>query len=605
MSFYPLLLASAALGWWIGGSRRRKERRRKNTVEVDATLGTGLPSQETAVGQKARDVADAQEAKLRNPPPVHGTARWAGPADAEPLIDPGHFNRSANGTRGLFLGTLLTDTDGLRPDATGADTGLPIVAHYPGHILTVAGTGQGKSATQIIANLMTYRGSVVVLDPKGELYAATAERRRRFGKVFRLAPLARAGEPVSDCYNPLDEMGDPRELGNRARRLAEMLIVRQGAKGAAEATFFENEAINLLTALIMFVVEASQLANAPEDRTLSEVRRISTLPILGGRPQRNPAIRQYLEDAFTQMVRLTQHEYVRRQANVFLGYESKLLSSIISELNSNLAFWDGHPGFAEVTAQSDFLFADLDRETVTVYLTIPFKDMATSYRFLRAMVGLAFAAMEEKQEARQASVLFILDEFAALKDMEFMRDAVAQMRSSGAWFWIFVQDVAQLEGTYGRWADVFLSQTDHQVFFGGMADTRTKEHISTALGVATFSYRDANVSWSHNIGLNDGISESPVQPGGASNGRSVGQAVNIAEPVVLAPRPLLTPFEVGTFLSARFPDDTHPSMAIILSKQTGGYPIKARRHYWRAIPALGDGPTGAVIPFPPRAHHGG
>ena len=94
--------------------------------------------------------------------------------------------------------------------------------------------------------------------------------------------------------------------------------------------------------------------------------------------------------------------------------------------SQNLAFWDGHPGFAEVTVSSDFTFADLERETVTVYLTIPFKDMATSYRYLRAMVGLAFAAMEEKQEARQASVLFILDEFAALRDMEFMRDAVAQ-----------------------------------------------------------------------------------------------------------------------------------------------------------------------------------
>lgn len=597
MPWLAFMAAVLAIGWWIGGRRRRNEVRRRNRLEVDATLGTGLPSAETAVGRRAKEVSEAQAEKLREPPPVHGSARWAGPEDAASLIDVRHFDEAGRGSRNLYLGTLLVDDVGAGPGTIGHDTGLPLVARYPGHLLTVAGTGQGKSATQIIANLMTYRGSVVVLDPKGELYAATAQQRRRFGKVYRLAPLARAGEPASDRYNPLDEMGDARELANRARRLAEMLIVRQGSKGAAEATFFENEAVNLLTAAIMFVVEMADRAGSPEERTLSEVRRICTLPILGGRSERHAAISEYMEDVFRQMVQLSGFEYVRRQGNLFQGYEAKLLSSIVSEINSNLAFWDGHPGYAEVTAASDFTFGDLERETVTVYLTIPFKDMAANFRYLRAMVGLAFAALEEKQEARQASVLFILDEFAALKDMEFMRDAVAQMRSSGAWFWIFVQDVAQLEGVYGRWADVFLSQTDHQVFFGGTLDARTKKHISTALGVATFPYRDASVTWSHTIGLNDGLSENPIQLGGVSDGRSVGQSVNIAEPVMLAPRALLTPFEVGTFLSARWAGETHAATAIILSKQAGGYPVKARRHYWRSLPALGR-PVAPVVAFP-------
>lgn len=601
----PWLYAIAlAIGWWIGGRRRRNQVRQRNRREVEATLGTGLPSSETAVGQKAREVSEAQAEQLKTPPPIHGSARWATPGDASALLDPGHFARAAQGTRGLYLGTLLTDDGTTGPGAVGTDTGFPLVAHYPGHLLTVAGTGQGKSATQIVANLMTYRGSVVVLDPKGELFALTAAHRRRFGKVFRLAPLARAGEPVSDRYNPLDEMDDPRELANRARRLSEMLIVRQGNKGAAEATFFENEAVNLLTAVIMFVVEMANRAQSPEDRTLSEVRRICTLPILGGRTERHPNVPEYMEDVFLQMMQLSGFAYVRRQGNLFQGYEAKLLSSIVSEINSNLAFWDGHPGFAEVTAASDFTFADLERETVTVYLTIPFKDMATSFRYLRAMIGLAFAALEEKQEARQASVLFILDEFAALKDMEFMRDAVAQMRSSGAWLWIFVQDVAQLEGVYGRWADVFLSQTDHQVFFGGTLDQKTKKHVSSALGVATFPYRDASVTWSHNVGLNDGLSESPIQIGGTSDGRSVGQSVNIAEPVKLAPRALLTPFEVGTFLSARWPGETHAASAIILSKQAGGYPIKARRQHWRVIAALHT-QSSTVVPFPGRLTAGG
>ena len=253
MPFVGFFLAICVLIIRYMAGRSRREAARRNRREVDTTLGTGLPPPDTAVGKKAKAAAEAQAEKLSNPPPVHGSARWASEADTVALIDTQFEARMQRGSRSLYLGALMIDA-GLGDEA-GWNTDLPLVARYPGHLLTVAGTGQGKSATQIIGNLMTYTGSVVILDPKGELYDATATRRRQFGKVFRLAPLARPGDPMSDRYNPLDEMDDPRELANRARRLAEMLIVRQGSKGAAEATFFENEAINFLTAAIMFVVE--------------------------------------------------------------------------------------------------------------------------------------------------------------------------------------------------------------------------------------------------------------------------------------------------------------------------------------------------------------
>lgn len=572
MPLLAFLLMAAALGWWIGSMRRRRRAREQIQGEVTATVETGLPSEESPLGRRARAIAEAQDAKLKSPPPIHGTARWATTEDATGLVD-GNLLRTS-GSRGLCLGTLLTGDD--------AETGLPLVARYPGHLLTVAGTGQGKSATQIVENLLSYTGSVVVIDPKGELYDLTAARRREFGKVFRLAPLARTNEPPSDRYNPLEELDDDRELGARARRLAEMLVVRQGDKGAAEAAFFENEAINLLTAIIMLVVEMTRDPKRRAMRTLAEVRRICTLPMLAGRKERDPKIREYLEDVFAIMMK-SENPYLRGQGGSFLGRDQKLLGSFLSEINSNLAFFDGHPGYAEVTASSDFCFADLASEPTTVYLTVPLKDMATDFRFLRAMVGLAFAALQEQREAREASVLFMLDEFAALRDMSFMKDAVAQMRSSGAWFWFFVQDIAQLEGVYDRWASVFLSQTDHQIYFGATLDERTKKHISASLGVATYAYRDANVSWAQSVGLNDSVNESPLQLGGAGRGRNIGQSVNIAAPVALAPKPLLTPFEVGTFLSHRRTGETHASTSIILSKQVGGFPVKARRRHWRDI----------------------
>ena len=170
-------------------------------------------------------------------------------------------------------------------------TGLSLVARYPGHLLTVAPTGQGKSATQIVENLRRYTGSVVVLDPKGELYDLTARHRRRMGKVYRLAPFAQPGEQPGDHYNPMDELGGVRERGARARLLAEMLVVRQSDKGAADAGFWENEAVNLLTLLIMGVVEMGEEArkfNFDAPANLAEVQRLCCLPLLGEPPRTRP-----------------------------------------------------------------------------------------------------------------------------------------------------------------------------------------------------------------------------------------------------------------------------------------------------------------------------
>jgi type IV secretory pathway TraG/TraD family ATPase VirD4 len=62
------------------------------------------------------------------------------------------------------------------------------------HVLIVAGTRGGKGRDLIIPNLWIYKGSVFVLDPKGENAQRTQENRQKFGPVWRLTLSA---SPVS------------------------------------------------------------------------------------------------------------------------------------------------------------------------------------------------------------------------------------------------------------------------------------------------------------------------------------------------------------------------------------------------------------------------
>ena len=71
------------------------------------------------------------------------------------------------------------------------------------HALIVAPTGRGKTTGFVIPNLLTYQGSAVVLDVKGENFGATARHRAAQGdKVFRFAPTDWK-DGRSHRYNPL------------------------------------------------------------------------------------------------------------------------------------------------------------------------------------------------------------------------------------------------------------------------------------------------------------------------------------------------------------------------------------------------------------------
>lgn len=57
------------------------------------------------------------------------------------------------------------------------------------HALIVAPTGRGKTTGFVIPNLLTWQGSAVTLDVKGECFEATARHRAAQGdKVYRFAP---------------------------------------------------------------------------------------------------------------------------------------------------------------------------------------------------------------------------------------------------------------------------------------------------------------------------------------------------------------------------------------------------------------------------------
>ena len=97
------------------------------------------------------------------------------------------------------------------------------------HVLTVAGSRSGKGTSLIVPNLLLYAGSVLAIDPKGELAQITGRQRAKLGKLVVLDPFLETGRGPSGSYNPLDEL-DPKgkEVIDEAGAIAQALVFYSG-----------------------------------------------------------------------------------------------------------------------------------------------------------------------------------------------------------------------------------------------------------------------------------------------------------------------------------------------------------------------------------------
>ena len=384
-----------------------------------------------------------------------------------------------------------------------------------GHLLTVAPTRSGKGVGSVIPTLLTYGGSVVVTDPKGENYAVTARHRReRLGhRVIALDPFDQLGSfgltPSEAAFNPLDVITtDGTDLLEGASLLADMLVVPQGGRGGGENQFWVEEARALLSGLILYVAakETDRHGRPTERRTLLRVRELLTLP----------------KEPFLELMEEMQRSalaggLVARAAARLLQKEEKERSGVVSTAQSHTHFLDS-PRMGRVMGRSTFDLAALKRERLSLYLVLPAHYLDAYSRWLRLTVACALheiartleRSAEAPAERSARRVLLLLDEFANLGRMDPVLRAVSLLAGYGVQVWMFLQDLSQLKGTYpDRWG-TFLANADVLQAFGAN-DHATSQHLSELTGEATIYVETEGESLSRSRGRHASRSEGRSQ----------------------------------------------------------------------------------------------
>ena len=433
---WPIYPPPAFFWWWFSFDAYAPE-----IFQTGAFIAVsgGFAAIVVAIGMsvwRARELKNAE---------TYGSARWAtrGEIAAAGLL----------GDSGVMLGRLGRDY--LRHDG-------------PEHVLCFAPTRSGKGVGLVVPTLLTWPGSAIVHDIKGENWQLTAGFRAQHARVLLFDPTNGA----SAAYNPLLEIRKGAWEVRDVQNVADVLVDPEGS--LEKRNHWEKTSHALLVGTILHVLYAEA------DKTLAGVAAFLSDP------------RRPIESTLWAMMTTPHlgeagvHPVVASAARELLNKSANERSGVLSTAMSFLGLYRD-PVVAQVTRTCEWRIKDLveGELPVTLYLVVPPSDISRTKPLIRLILNQIGRRLTEDLKARQSRyrLLLMLDEFPALGRLDFFESALAFMAGYGIQSFLIAQSLNQIEKAYGP-NNAILDNCHVRVSFA-TNDERTAKRVSDALGTAT------------------------------------------------------------------------------------------------------------------------
>lgn len=344
------------------------------------------------------------------------------------------------------------------------------------HILMIGPTGAGKTSSEFLPNLLQRESfccgasSIVVTDPKGEMYEMTAHFQRSLGReVLMFAPL----DPSHSVhYNPLDFCTNTSEVISLARDILisgnKAVALKTGSNGGGDTTWI-NMATPLFAAVLLYVWKQKYPHN-----TISN------------------ALDTVLESTDEELEELLAHnpdEDIRGQYRMFLqsAQSGGTVGSIRSTFASNLQTFKD-PAIRRITSRSDFHFHNFRLRPSILYINYPIENSADLAPLLSVFFGQMISRCKEieyldtSRKTQAMPMFFLYDEFANIGQIPNFANHASTLRSYRMSLICCLQDKNQLSTVYGSNARTIFNNLKNTVIFGGLKDEDTLRNISSLCG---------------------------------------------------------------------------------------------------------------------------
>lgn len=395
----------------------------------------------------------------------YGTASFMSPKEASACFEVISAKRTSQDILGMLPdGQVLT-----LPKDTRLNANLAVCGS--------SGTGKSRAISRNLVLQAVKRGeSVILTDPKSELYESMGEYLRENGYIVKVFNLVEMDH--SDSWNCLGEVGSSELM---AQTFAD--IVLQNTSGDSKDAFWYNAELNLLKALVLYVA----LEMPPEKRNIATVYDL---------------LYTQTEKGLSDMMASISHEHANQYTGellppspasapyaIFRQSSETVRTSVIIGLGSKLAVLQAQQ-VRNITSYNE-IDLELPGKQKCAYFCIV-SDQDSTYDFLSSLFfSFLFIRLIRYADAYceggmlHPKVKFILDEFPNCCLIPDFTKKCSTIRSRGCSVAVFFQNVGQMRNRYpdDQWQEI-LGACDSTVFLG-CTDMLTAEYFSDRIGTAS------------------------------------------------------------------------------------------------------------------------
>ena len=356
------------------------------------------------------------------------------------------------------------------------------------HMVTIAGTGSGKSTAALIPNLCLHFGSALIIDPKGELARITARSRGHGGggvrgigqDVFVLDPFHIVEGFQTASYNVFDEMErvaqyDADRPVSYTRKVAQALV-----PSISKDPYWDDAPRTFISGLLLYIFQGPK-----EHRNLVRLREL----IMEGDVETYRRVgKGDRGDAFDALLVMMKNCPEGPYRHVIVGAANSLSKMSPNQRGSVLTMAMEHTSFLDmpeirkISMKSDFLLEDLKTQEISIYLCLPLNAVSgIEGRWLRMFVMLTIDMMMRVNKAPNPPILLAIDEFPSLGKLDGIELVAPTLRSQGVRLWVIGQDIEQFEKVYPDSWGGFIGGAE-AVQFMGVTHPPTVAYLAERLG---------------------------------------------------------------------------------------------------------------------------
>jgi type IV secretory pathway TraG/TraD family ATPase VirD4 len=313
------------------------------------------------------------------------------------------------------------------------------------HTLVIGSTGSGKTTLVVLplVKVLAKKGeSMIITDPKGEIYRGNAEMLKEKG--YNIIVLNFRDPSQGSAWNPLMLPYELYKSGNKDKAIELLddlaINILYDEKGQNQDPFWEKTSADYFVGLALALFEDAK----EEEINLNSINLMSTV---GEERFRSS---NYLKEYFSEKDP-SSPMYVNVASALMAPSDTK--GSILSVFKQKIKLFSSREKISEMLSHSDIDMKSIGRQRTAVFIVV--QDEKKTYHplvttFIKQCYESLIDVAQENGGKLKYRTNFILDEFANMPPLKDVTTMITAARSRLIRMTLIIQNFAQLYQVYGK-----------------------------------------------------------------------------------------------------------------------------------------------------------